>query len=265
MTVVKGAAALQSLKSSSEGTNDAEFAKFKSGDSYNVAVKSTEDLAEYYNYGHFSKIPTEKVNSFVPKVPPTRNAKGFITENATPWDKAAQYYFEAARATSDKEEEEELKKEARKYNPSKKFIYGFHDLATGKDFVVDVTKKQAEAIMTSILKYEKKIGKLAFELSKQGESTGTTVTLTPIIDMDEDLTEEERKNFDAAVGQPFDDALFEGLNYEASEQQQLEYLVDIMKFDVTLIGYDAEQAKPKEDGAETPDEPADISEEDLPF
>src|SRR5699024_9695505 len=100
--------------------------------------------------------------------------------------------------------------------------------------------------------------KLAFELSKQGESTSTTVSLTPIIDMDEDLTDQERANFEKAQGKPFDDSLFDGVLYEMDEAEQIEALKKA-GFDVSLIGLKGAQASSSQ-----PDEPVDADDEDDP-
>ena len=253
MAVVKGAAAIGALNEQSGGGSDAEITPFKSGTTLKVMVKGTEDLAQYYNYGIF-----KVVNSFVPKNPAERNAKGFITANPTPWDQAAQYYFDKANETSDKTEQEKLKAEGRKYRGKPKFLMGFYDLTSGKDIVVDLTKAQAMSVYQTILKYEKKLSKLAFELSKQGESTSTTVSLTPIIDMDEDLTDQERANFEKAQGKPFNDELFDGVLYEMDEAEQIEALKKA-GFDVSLIGLEGAQASGSQ-----PNDTADVDDEDDP-
>src|SRR5690606_41348331 len=98
---------------------------------------------------------------------------------------------------------------------------------------------------SAIKKCERRLGKLAFELTKQGTCTNTTVSLTPVLDMEEDLTDKQRANFDKAPAE-FDKALFEGLWYEADEAEQVE-LLDKAGFDVTLIGYD----RPKAGGSGT--------------
>ena len=232
MAVVKGAAAIGALNEQSGGGSDAEITPFKSGTTLKVMVKGTEDLAQYYNYGIF-----KKVNSFVPKNPAERNAKGFITANPTPWDQAAQYYFDKANETADKTEQEKLKAEGRKYRGKPKFLMGFYDLTSGKDIVVDLTKAQAMSVYQTIMEYEEDLEDMAFKLSKQGESTSTTVTLNPIVNIKKGLTDEERDNFEKAKGEPFDDSLFDGVLYEMDEAEQIEALKKA-GFDVSLIGFD---------------------------
>jgi hypothetical protein len=86
-----------------------------------------------------------------------------------------------------------------------------------------------------IKKNEKKLGKVAFELSKTGSGQSTTVMLSLLFDLDEDLNDKERANFEKYEGKEFDMALFDGLLYEADEKEMVENLV-AAGFDITLIG-----------------------------
>ncbi|KMK75418.1 hypothetical protein [Alkalihalobacillus pseudalcaliphilus] len=236
MAIKKGAGAIGQLEASNEGGATADFTKFKSGTSLKVRVKGLHDLAQYYNYGIF-----KVVNSFTPEVPAERNDRGFITANPTPWDKAAQYHADKAKEAAevgDKQAEDDEKAAARLYRGSEKYLVGFFDLETGQDIVVDLTRNQAQVVFAAIKKYAKKLDKIAFELSKTGSSTSTIVSLSPIIDMDEDLTDKEKENF-AKGGQPFNDSLFDNLLYEADESEQLELLTKA-GFDISLIGYEGE-------------------------
>lgn len=255
MGVNKGIGAIDSLTQENDGGNSAEITPLKSGSTLKVAAKSASDIASYYGYSIFKKVYT-----FVPKNPSVRNAKGFVESNPTPWDQASQYYFDLAQKADDKKSEE-LKAEGRLYKGKQRFLLGFHNLETGEDIVVDLTKVQAQGVYATIKKYEKKIGKLAFELSKTGESTSTTVSLSPIIDMDEDLTEQERKNFEAAVGKEFNGELFDNVLYEADEAEQVELLKQA-GFDVALIGYSAEAG---ENGAQEEVGSTKVDSSDLPF
>lgn len=86
----KGAAALGALQSGgNEGgnLNTIDFAKFSVGSSYKVRVLGTEDLMQYFGYGVY-----KKVNTFVAKNPSTRNEKGFVVSDHTPWDLAEKYH-----------------------------------------------------------------------------------------------------------------------------------------------------------------------------
>jgi hypothetical protein len=231
----RGADALNSLNATNEGGggNKAEFASFKSGTTYKVRVLGTADLIRFYSYGIF-----KKVNSFVAKNPSVKNPKGFPVDNLTPWDLAFKYYQDLAFAARDKGNataEEENRNLAYQFKPKERYALGFIDLETGEPLIVDLSKKQAQTVNATIVKYEKKLGKIAFELSKTGSSTSTVVSLSPIIDMDEDLTDKERENFGKLDGAEFDMTLFDGLLYEADEKEQIENLV-AAGFDITLIG-----------------------------
>ena len=214
--------------------NNYEFTPLKSGTTLRVKVKGTEDIMQYFGYGVF-----KKVNTFVAKNPSVRNDRGFVEDNPTPWDQAAAYYYTKAREAEEsgasKEEVDKIRSTAYQYAGKERYAIGFHDLTSGKDIVVDFTRNQAKDVYAVIEKDASKIDKLAFELSKTGARQDTAVTLMPIIDMDEDLTDEERKNFDAAKGQPFNSEMFDGLLYEADEQEQIEFLTTSW-FDVSLIG-----------------------------
>lgn len=228
-----GADALNALYATNEGGgNKVEFSSFKSGTSYKVRVLGTTDFIRFYSYGIF-----KKVNSFVAKNPSVKNAKGFPVDNLTPWDSAFNYYQQLkfkARDNGDAKAEEDYGNQAYQYKPKERFALGFIDLATGEPIIVDLSKKQAQAIHAVITKFEKKLGKVAFELSKQGSGQSTTVSLTPFID-DEDLSDKERANFAKYEGATFDMTLFDGLLYEADEAQQIESLV-AAGFDISLIG-----------------------------
>lgn len=272
----KGAAALDALNATnSGGGNDAEITPFKSGTVFKVRVKDASDLMNYFNYGIY-----KKVNSFVPQNPSTRDEKGFVVADHTPWDLASKYYFDQARKAS-KDEEEDLKAEGRQYKGSEKFLLGFYDLSSGKDIIVDLTKNQALSVYGTIKEYaeigkdgrpvpggEHEFEEMAFKLSKKGESTSTVVTLNPIVNISKGLTEEEQKNFEASEGQKFDESLFDNVLYEADEDEQVELLKQA-GFDPTLIGYGAKKAESESKAEETAensdDTPIDISDDDLPF
>lgn len=232
----RGADALNSLNATNEGGsgNKAEFTSFKSGTSLKVRVLGTADLIQFYSYGIF-----KKVNSFVAKNPSVKNPKGFPTDNLTPWDKAFQYYQDLkfkARDNGDSKAEEEYGNLAYQFKPKERFALGFIDLTTGEPIIIDLSKKQAQTVHAVIKKFEKKLGKVAFELSKQGSGQSTAVSLTPFIDMDDDLTDKERENFAKYEGKEFDMKLFDGLLYEADDLEQVKNLV-AAGFDISLIGF----------------------------
>lgn len=251
----RGSEAVAAATAEKDGKESALVA-FPSGTTLKVRVKSAEDSAEYYGYSIF-----KKVNTFVPKEPAQRNAKGFITGNPTVWDRAAEYYYgmaKQAREAGDEAAAKEYSDAAYLFKGKPRYLMGFGSLETGEDIVVDLSAKQAKTIIAAIQKYAKKLDKIAFELSKSGSSTDTTVTLTPILDMDEDLTEQERANFVKCGEKPFDFAVFEDCLYIADETEQIKNLV-VAGFDIGLLGLTLGA------GANTSDTPIEIKDEDLPF
>lgn len=263
--VQAGADALTALNQSDDnGGNKQEFASFKSGESYTVKALGTADLITFYSYGIYNVI-----NSFVAENPSKKSAKGFPVENLTVWDKAWRHHADQSEQFQD-----EQSQEAYKYRAKQRFALGFIDLDTGEPIIVDVSRNQAQVLHGAINENADKLGRLSFQLSKQGTGTKTTVSLRPYvdvemvdklrkaeIDVEDDLTAEQRKHFDGAPDK-FDMTLFDGLLYEMDEEEQLETLVRA-GFDISLIGLDAPKAV-AEEGTEVFDG-ADIEESELPF
>jgi len=223
-----------------------EFVRFPSGTTFKVKLAGLDYVMSYYAYGVY-----KKVNTFVAANPSIRDAKGVVIENPTPWDLASKYYYDKARALlkgkSDKEadaiknskEYKDLTSEGYKYSGKQRFAVGFFDLETGKEIIVDFTRKQFnDVIKPVLLKFDAKKDKVAFELSKSGARNDTKIELMPLLDMDEDLSEKERNNFEKLIGKKFDIELFNGILYEATEEEQIKFLTDA-GFDVSLIGFDA--------------------------
>jgi hypothetical protein len=229
-----GADALNALNATNEGGAAKQgFASFKSGTAYKVRILGVADLIRFYSYGVFGKI-----NSFVAKDQSVKNAKGFPTDNLTSWDRASKYYQDLKFKAQDEGNavaEKENGDLAYKFRVKERYALGFIDLATGEPIIVDLSKKQAQAIHAVIKKNEKKLGKVAFELSKTGSGQSTTVMLSLLFDLDEDLNDKERANFEKYEGKEFDMALFDGLLYEADEKEMVENLV-AAGFDISLIG-----------------------------
>ncbi|WP_054958424.1 hypothetical protein [Paenibacillus dakarensis] len=262
-----GAAAVAATNNDG-GAKESPITSFKSGSMYKVGVKSLENVAEYYGYSVY-----KKVNTFVPKNPATRNARGFVDANPTAWDQAADLLYADAKAAKEAGASEDAVKkitdEAYLYRGKQRFLRAFFDLTTGKDIVVDLSPKQEKTLKAVIEKYAKKLGSIAFELTKTGAGTNAVVALSPIIDMDEDLTDAERANFAKMGEQPFDLADFETCLYVADEEEQTKNLV-IAGFDIARLGLSIgaaapeatqESAQPTDDDA--PDAPP--SEEELGF
>jgi len=251
----QGTDALDVLNREDDG-DKAKFSSFKSGDVHFIKVLGTSDLIQFFSYGIFGK-----VNSFVAANPSEKSAKGFPTDNHTPWDLAFKYHRDKSSDFNDKHGQE-----SGKYKPKQRFAMGFYDLDSGEQIIVDVSRNQAQAIHGTVKKYKIKLGKLAFELTKEGSGTSTTVSLTPVLDFDEDLTDKQKENYSKSPGE-FDMSLFDGILYEAEEDEQIT-LLNQAGFDVSLIGLEIpKQAEDGADKAEPADvEPAeDIQDSELPF
>ena len=218
--------------------NGLEWTQLRVGESFKVRVMGTQDFIGFYSYGIF-----KKVNSFVAKDPCKRNAKGYPESNLTPWDLACDYHQKRAFEANEKGDEATYKTEraeASLYRGKQRFGFGFIDLATGKPIVIDISKNQATSVVATINKYAKKLNKLAFELAKSGSGTKVTVTLTPFIDFEDDLTEKEQANFHKWDDKVFDPNNFEGLLYEMDNKEQIAMLKQV-GFDVSLIGLGAKE------------------------
>ena len=231
------------LKSMTEEKKD--FSKvlvpLKSGSSYKVRIPSTEDFVEYYAHSVYKKIKTT----------PCTKPSG----QPDLYDRAVDILYkdanEAAKA-GDEKKAEELREQARLLKAKPRYLFGFFNLADGEEIIVDLTKAQARVVVAAIEKYAKKIDKLAFELSKEGSGTNTQVSLSPIIDED-DLSDTERKNFEATAGKSFDESLYEKVLKVKSEEEQIEDLRNF-GFDVSKLGID-DEVEPIEE----------LTDEDYPF
>lgn len=231
------------------------FTSLSSGTTLYVKVIDKNAKMSYYGYGMYKP----QVYTFAAKNPSKKSAKGYPVENLTPWDKAWKYHADQSEKFQDFHSIE-----AYKYSPKLRGSYGFYDLTSGEQIVVDFTKKQAEVIQNAIDKNEKRLDRMAFELSKEGSSTNTVVSMMPVTFPEEDLTEEQQKNFENAP-EEFDFSLFEGVVYEMDDEEQIKKLHEV-GFDVTKIGYEVPKAEGNEDGSgEAKPVDTDIDSEELPF
>lgn len=235
---------------------------FKSGTTYKVGVKSINDVAEYYGYSIFGK-----VNTFVPKNPAVRNAKGYVESNPSVWDQAsALLYADANSAKEAGASEDDVKAitdEAYLYKGKKRYLRAFYDLTTGRDIVIDVSPKQ-EAVLKSVIEDNiEDLDVIAFKLAKKGSGQAATVSLNAIVKMERDLTDEERANFEKLGDAPFDLADFETCLYVADEDEQVKNLV-IAGFDIARLGLSIGAAA-QADNAQPSDNDAPPSTEELGF
>lgn len=245
---------------------DNSFSKFGVGTTYKVRVLGVKDFITYVGYGNHKK----GVHTFAAKNPSTRDKKGYATGNFTLWDLAEKHYrqqqFDALDA-DDKDKAKELGTLAGLYKGSPRFVMGFVNLENGDLLAIDVSKPQALAIHANISKYEKKLDKLAFELSKVNNGTrpqDTKVSLNPLIDFEDDLTDKEKATFRKFDGESFDLERFNGILFEADDDAQIESL-EKAGFDISLIGATKSEASTEVDGGNNETAGADIAEEELPF
>src|SRR5690625_807310 len=229
-SIQTGADALSVLNQSDEGGNTQEFAKFSSNTSYMVKVLGTADLISFFSYGIY-----RQVNSFVAEKPSKKSRRGFPIESLTPLDKAWKYHADKSEEFGDKHSQE-----AYKYRARQRFAMGFIDLDTGEPIIIDLSKKQAQAVHSVIKRVEKRLDRTPFELRKDGQGTSTVVSLTPLFP--EDLDDKQTKNFEEAP-EKFDMTLFDGILYEMDDDEQIEKLIEA-GFDVSKIGLEA-PAKPE--------------------
>jgi hypothetical protein len=227
------------------GKANNDFAKLPAGTTLKVKLVGLNAVMRYFGYGVY-----KRVNTFIAEKPSDRDAKGFVSGNHTPWDLASKHYYDKAFAlTKDKSEAEikvikdgaeykALSSEGYKYSGKQRWAIGFIDLEVGKEIVLDFTAKQFnEVIKPALIKYDAKRDKVAFEIAKDGAGTNTKISLSPVLDMDDEteITAKEKANFEKFIGKEFDLKKFEGLLFEADEKQQTENLV-AAGFDITLIG-----------------------------
>ncbi|RAU96802.1 hypothetical protein [Paenibacillus sp. YN15] len=230
----KVGAAAAAANNDEGGAKESPIVSFKSGSTYKVGVKSINDVAEYYGYGMYGK-----VNTFVPKNPPERNAKGYVQKNPSVWDKAADLLYKDADAAKDsgagEDDVKAITSEAYLYRGKKRYLRAFFDLTSGKDIVVDLSPRQEQTVKSTIEDNVDDLDAIAFKLTKKGSGTNAVVSLSAIVKMERDLTEDERANF-AKIGEaPFDMDSFETCLYVADEEEQIKNLV-IAGFDIARLG-----------------------------
>jgi hypothetical protein len=241
------------------GSNVSPITSFKTGTTFKVGIKSVDDVAEYYGYGSFGR----GVKTFVPKDAPTRNARGYIDANPSVWDRAADALYadvkELKEAGAAEADIKAVSDEASIFRGKKRYLRAFYDLTTGKDIVVDLSPNQEALIAGAIRENAEDLDSIAFKLAKKGKGKDTTVSLTAIIKMERDLTEDERANFTKLGDAPFDMETLESCLYVADEAEQVKNLV-IAGFDIGRLGLtyggSADNNAPPIDADIPPEDPA---------
>lgn len=240
----KGRAAAESAMS--EGGKVFEsLVSFKSGMTYIVRVPSLDDFVEFYCHSVF------KV--FYSTVCTRAAGKDDL------YDKAVSLLYDDANKAKDATNEElakELRQQAYQLKAKPRYLFGFFNLDDGEPILIDVSKKQAQALITAIDKYEKRVDIMAFELSKSGSGTNTTVSLLPMLD---DITPTHQKNFEATEGKEFPGELYGKVLYAKDENKQVEDLI-AFGFDVSRLGITT-----GDNNAKPIDGTFEFNEDDLPF
>lgn len=250
-----GAGAMEDLFTEGGG-GGYDFAKMP----VRVRITSLDNIIKYRAYGIYKEVDT-----FVAENPSTYNAKGFPQSNLTPWDKASEYYsneaFRAEEKGATEKQVKDLRDMAYKFRGKERYLVGAVDLKTGEPVIIDLSRNQAQGVVTVLKKNEKKLDKKAFELEKSGTGTNTVVTTSPL-DLD-DLSAKELEAFEKAASVEIKlEEMYSAL-YEADEKTQIDLLKDA-KFDVSLIGLDAKEA-PSNDEFSPGGNPVELDDDDLPF
>lgn len=238
----KGAGAIESALQ--EGNGNAKKAMFKlnSGTSVKVRVPSVEDIVEVWIHSVFDCFTS---------TPCTRDDY---------YDMAVELLYSDANS-ADEDTAKDIRKVAGLLRAKPRYLMGFINLDSGEPIIIDFSKKQAQGVLATIKKYEKRLDKLAFELSKTGKGQSTTVALNVLIDPEEDLNDTQRKHFEESAGKQIPDEIYENCLYVKKPSEQLEDLRQFEhKYKVNLI--DRMNIDPAHLEAVAP---IDISEEDMPF
>lgn len=229
----KGKAAAESALAEKEDLSNA-LVSLKSGTSLKVRVASVEDFIEYYAASVYKVFYTTPV------------------EPGSLYQKAAAILYDDAKKAQDAGDDakyEELRNQAYTIKPKPRYLLGFISLADGQPIVVDLSKAQAKVIIAAIEKNAKKIDRKPFELAKDGKSTSTIVSLTPL-DL-EDLSDTEAKTFESSKDAKVPDDLYEKVLSVKSTDEQAEDL-EKFGFDVSRLGIAS-------------GDPIEVSDDDIPF
>lgn len=256
-----GVDALGGLEENGQGGDGVKFTSFSAEKTFTVKVPTMSEnedvfqpaLMSFFSYGIY-----KVVNSFVAATPSKKSAKGYPVENLTPWDKAWKFHQDQSKKFQDFHSTE-----ANKYRAKLRYAMVFFDLDENKNIVIDVSKDQAAVLYKVMKKYEKKHGKMAFELSKSGTGTNTVVALSPIVDMDEDLTVEQLKNFEKA-DRKVTKTFFDGLLFERNEDQMIAHLMQT-GFDISKVGLTAPEVPGTSGEGTSIGKTVEFDEGDLPF
>lgn len=218
-SITKGAGAVTNAT-----TEKKDYSKviktLKSGTAFKVRVPSAEELVEVYIHSVYDVFYS---------TPCTRDDL---------YDKAVDLlYADAKKAdeAGDEKKAEALRNHAYQLKAKPRYLFGFINLEDGNPIIIDLSKKQAQAVITAVKKNEKRLNQLAFEISKTGTGQGTTVGFNPIMFLEEDLSKEELENFNKADGVTIDEEVYANCLYVKTADEQTE----------DLLAYEAKARKDK--------------------
>ena len=214
-----------------------QLAKIKSGESILVKLASDDDYVLYFAHSAFGSFKTTLCHDKAGK------GKDLYCKAS---DLLYKDYFKKvdelkAQGMSDKEAKkaaEDIRQQAYTLKAKGRYLMAFFSVDTGEQILVDVTENQGNGIIDAIDKYASKKDKVAFELSKVGSGTKTAFSLMPVLDMDEDLTDKQRENFESLKGKSIDEDAYEKVFQFRDEAGQIEDLKEF-GFDLSRLGVDA--------------------------
>jgi hypothetical protein len=208
-----------------------QLLKMKSGETTLVRMVSEEDYVTYKAHSAHKSFYT---------TPCTK-------PGGTPdlYDKACDLLYDDARKAEKEgvtgDALKAMKDRAYALTAKPRYLVAFISLETGEQILVDMTGNQGKVVTDAMEKYKTKKDRYAFELTKSGESTNTVFSLTPVLDMEEDISDKHRAMFEKTKDAKIDEEAFEKVFSPRSLEGQIEDLTKF-GFDVSRLGIDANEA-----------------------
>ena len=227
----------------------------KAGESIIVRIPDSQTFVEYYSHGGYLLGSKYEIYS---------SACTRHTGKHDAYCKAVKIMYEdldeiKKNKGEQSEEYKALHAIANDLRAKRKLLFGLFNLNDGKPMVVELTGGQGDGLVQQIIKNEKKLGKFAFELSKNGKGVNTQVTLT-LLDPDDELDPKQQENWNKTDSETFDHNLFEQVLYVQPEDRKIEDLEKI-GFDVTRIGFEPpakQESEPQKSDEELMEEVSDL-------
>lgn len=220
----------------------------KSGTSFKVRVPSEEEVVEVFMHSVYETFYS---------TPCTRDD---LYDKAVALLRADQ---KKAQEDGDEKLAEVLGNHAYALTAKPRYLFGFYNLEDGAEMIVDLSKKQAQGVISTVKKNAKRLNQLAFEISKTGSGQSTVVGFDPLMFLDEDLTPQELKHYQATEGKVIAEDVYANCLYVKNEGEQAEdlqaYELKAKKdkkhpLDLRLterLGLEKQQEEPQDDGQAT--------------